>query len=51
MKEKKYELTDETIDVDGQILHRIKAVKDFVDVEKGDFGGFVEGYENLCNCW
>ena len=54
MKEKKYELTDETIDVDGQILHRIKAVKDFGDVKKGDFGGFIEKRGNLDqtgNCW
>ena len=42
MEEKKYELTDETIDVDGHILHRIKAIRDFGDVNVGELGGFIE---------
>ena len=32
----------------------LKAVKDFSDVQKGDLGGFVDGYRNLSqegNCW
>ena len=45
--EKKYRLTDETINVDGRILHRIEALKDFGNVKKGDKGGFVEKEENL----
>lgn len=52
--EKKYELTDETIVVNGHILHRIRALKDFGDVKAGDFGGFVESEDNLShegNCW
>ena len=51
---KKYELTDETIMVNGHILHRIKALKDFADVNEGDLGGFVESEDNLSqdgNCW
>lgn len=38
--EKKFELTDEFIINDlGIKLYRIKALKDFSDVKKGDFGG------------
>lgn len=44
---KKYELTDDTITVGGRILHRIKALKDFADVEEGDLGGYVEKEDNL----
>ena len=51
----KYELTDETIEVYGRTLHRIKALKDIgTDVKKGDLGGFVESERNLSqkgNCW
>lgn len=37
---KKFELTDEFIINDlGIKLYRIKALKDFSDVKKGDFGG------------
>ena len=39
MKDKKYVLTDETIEFYGTILYRIKAMKDFGDVKKGDLGG------------
>lgn len=52
--EKKYRLTDETINVANRTLYRIKALKDFGDVEKGDKGGYVENEENLSqsnNCW
>lgn len=50
----KYILTDETMEVDGRTLYRVKALKDFGDVKAGDLGGFVEKYENLSqigNCW
>ena len=47
--EKKYRLTDETINVDGRILHRIEALKDFGNVKKGDKGGFVEKEETYPN--
>lgn len=44
-----YELTDETIEFDGHTLHRIKCTEDLLGIRRGDFGGFVEGYENLCD--
>lgn len=52
--EKKYKLIDEIIDFEGRKLHRIKALKDFSNVKKGDRGGFVESEDNLSqynNCW
>ncbi|WP_375679724.1 hypothetical protein [Bartonella sp. AP7XZML] len=54
MIKKKYKLTDETIKVDRITLYRIRALKDFGDVKKGDLGGFVESERNLShddNCW
>ena len=44
---KKYEFTDETTEVDGHTLHRIRAVRCFSDVKAGDLGGWVEKEENL----
>ena len=44
---KKYELTNETKLFYGATLHRIKALKDFGNVEKGDLGGWIEKEENL----
>ena len=52
--ENKYELTDETIEYLGHILHRIKALKDFGDIKKGDLGGYIESERNLSyegDCW
>lgn len=52
--EKKYRLTDETIEFNGVKLHRIEALKDFSVVKKGDKGGFVQSERNLSqldNCW
>ena len=52
--EKKYKLTDETININGITLYRIEALKDFSNVKKGDKGGFVESENNLShdgNCW
>lgn len=55
---KKYELTNETKKVTlccrTFFVHRIKALKDFGDVHKGDLGGWVEKESNLSqegNCW
>lgn len=53
---KKYELTDETINYEGHVLHRIQALKDIDDiyVKAGDLGGYVETENNLShrsNCW
>ena len=44
---KKYELTDEVIEVDGVELRRIRAVRDFGNVKAGDLGGFVQSETNL----
>ena len=52
--EKKYKLTEETINVNGKTLHRIEALRDFGDVKKGNKGGFIEKEENLSqsgDCW
>ena len=57
--EKKYELIkDDTIEVNSfgclKVLYRIKALKDFNDVKKGDLGGYIEKEDNLGhegNCW
>lgn len=50
MKEDRhYKLTDETIEFDGHILHRIICTESFRNIRKGILGGFVEGYENLCD--
>ena len=45
---KKYELTDEIIEVEGKKLYRIRALVDIPkhDVKIGDLGGFVESEEN-----
>ena len=52
--EKKYKLTDETIEFGGVELHRIEALRDFWRVKKGDKGGFVQSEKNLSHdgdCW
>ena len=52
--EKKYKLTEETINVYGRTLYRIEALRDFGDVKKGDKGGFIENENNLTQygkCW
>ena len=54
MKSRKYILTDETKTIRSVVVHRIKAVKDFADVKKGDLGGWVENESNLSqegDCW
>jgi len=51
---KKYELTNETKSIDNIVLHRIRALKDFGNVCKGDLGGWIEKEFNLSqdrNCW
>ena len=47
MKNKKYKLTDETIEVEGKALYRIEALKDFCEIKNGDNGGFIESENNL----
>ena len=51
---RKYELTDETMELCGVTLRRIKALIDFSDVMAGDLGGWVENEDNLShdgNAW
>ena len=48
--DKKYELIPS--DIEG--LFRIKALKDFNDVKKGDIGGYIQSENNLSqldDCW
>lgn len=53
--DKKYELVPETVTkFYSKPMYRIRALKDFSDVKKGDLGGYVESYYNLSqigNCW
>lgn len=52
--ERKYELVPLNVDHNGKWLYRIRALKDFADVKKGDFGGYVETEDNLDqfgDCW
>ena len=52
--EKKYKLTEESINYCSKILYRIEALKDFDDIKKGNIGGYVESENNLSqegNCW
>ena len=52
--DKKFVLTDETKEWYDRTLYRIKALKDFNDVQTGDLGGWVEKEDNLSqegDCW
>ncbi|WP_208442507.1 hypothetical protein, partial [Bartonella raoultii] len=51
---KKYEFINDGDYVDGHFLTRIRALRDFGDVKKGDLGGYIESEDNLShdgNCW
>ena len=52
---KKYEvIEDDNIVFDDIKYFRIRALKDFSDVRKGDFGGYIESEDNLSQegiCW
>lgn len=51
---KKYKLTEESINFFYKKLYRIEALKDFSEIKKGDKGGYVESENNLShtgNCW
>ena len=56
-EEKKYEILmdeDHTIEFEGRVLHRIRALKNFGLVEIGEIGGYVQTEDNLSqygNCW
>lgn len=50
----KYELTNKVIQIEGRVLHQIRALISFPQVKSGDLGGFVESTDNLSqegNCW
>lgn len=48
MRNQKYELVlDDTIQVRGETLHRIKALRSFADVTKGELGGYIKDGRNL----
>lgn len=54
MGSRKYELTNISIEFGERTLYRIRALKDFADVKKGDLGGWVSSENNLSqegNCW
>ena len=44
---KKFEFTGETKAILGNILHRIRALISFGEVEAGELGGWIEKEENL----
>ena len=51
---KKYKLTEETLEIDGHVLNRIIALRDFGNVKQGDLGGWIESEDNLSHnndCW
>lgn len=52
---KKYELVlDDTIKLNGDILYRIRALKNLPGVNIGDLGGFIQSEDNLSHeddCW
>lgn len=45
--QRKYELTDEFIEMYGVRLFRIKALVDFAEIKAGKLGGYIEKEENL----
>lgn len=47
MTTKKYILTEETKEVRGVTLHRIKTLRDFDGINAGTLGGWIEREENL----
>ena len=51
----KYELTDQTRVLEtGQVLRRIKAIRSFSSILKGQYGGWIENEDNLSqhgNAW
>lgn len=54
MGNRKYELTNITMEFAGRTLYRIRALKDFSDVKAGELGGWVSNEYNLSqygNCW
>ena len=51
---RKFVMTDETVEHNGVTLHRIKALRPFGRVKEGQLGGGIEKEENLSHegdCW
>ena len=54
MSEKFELIENDSIEINGHKLYRLRALIDFNDVKAGDLGGYVENEENLSqmdNCW
>ena len=54
MENRKYEMTNITMEFEERTLYRIRALKNFRNVEAGDLGGWVSGKYNLSQegeCW
>ena len=54
MGSRKYELTNISMEFGIKTLYRIRALKDFSDVKRGELGGWVSSENNLSqegNCW
>ena len=45
--EKKYELLESDIKIDGKKLFRIRALRHFKEVGTGELGGYVQSEKNL----
>ena len=52
---KKYEmLASDCLSAGDRTVYRIRALRDFGDVRRGDLGGYIESEDNLChagNAW
>ena len=46
----KYELTNMSVECEGRVLYRIRAVSNFGQIKRGTVGGFVESEYNLSQC-
>lgn len=47
-------MTEETLEIDGHVLHRIIALRSFGEVKEGELGGWIEKESNLSHegdCW
>ena len=54
MENRKYEITDITMEFEERTLYRVRALKNFRNVKAGDLGGWVSGKHNLSQegeCW
>ena len=50
----KYKLSEETLEIDGHVLHHIIALRSFGKVKEGELGGWIEKESNLSHegdCW